>query len=169
MLDEGQEVFVFWRLLGNFGQKFFQRSVDLRVTRDLRQQGSLSRKQHRLGDDVDDLPRERLERLRLTATREQAGQPVGNLHAEHEIVQRVVRAGDVRERKREEQKVFFASGPDCCVIGAMEDIQIAFGVDEDDGLIPALYRLHNVELQIVGLACAGRSGDEHVPFKITEG
>src|SRR6266478_6523155 len=142
MLDEGQQVLVFRRLLRNFGQQLFKCSVDLRVTRNLRQQGPLSRKQHRLGDYVNDLPRERLERLRLTATREQAGQPVGNLHAEHEIVQRVVGAGDVRERKREEQKVFFASGPDCCVIGAMEDVQVALWVDEDDGLITALYRLH---------------------------
>src|SRR5438105_4034046 len=75
----------------------------------------------------------------------------------------------MRKGKREEQEVFFATGPDGCVIGAMQHLQIALGVDEDDGLVTALYGLHNVELQIVGLARASRSGYEHVPFEITEG
>ncbi len=52
-------------------------AIDFRIPSDLRQQRSLAGKQHRLGDDVDDFPGECLERLRLTATGQQAGQTVG--------------------------------------------------------------------------------------------
>ena len=72
MFDESLQVFAFRGVFRNFRQQFFQAAIDLRVPRDLRQQRTLSRKQHGLGYNVDDLPGKRFERLRLATAREQA-------------------------------------------------------------------------------------------------
>ena len=50
----------------------------------------------------------------------------------------------------------------------MQNLQITLGVDENDGFIASFYRLHEIELKVVGLACARRSRNEHVTFQITQ-
>src|SRR5262249_48297751 len=50
----------------------------------------------------------------------------------------------------------------------MENIQVAFGIDENDSLITALNRLHEVKLQIVSLTRARCTRHQHVTFEIVQ-
>src|SRR5581483_661942 len=168
MLNESQQVFVFRRVLRHSRQEFFKRAVDLRVAGDPGEERLFARKQHRLGDYVDDLPSERLERLRLASSGQQAGEPVRNLHAEHVVGKRVVRAGDARERKGKEYEVLFAPGPNGSIVSTVQDRQVSLGINEDDCLLPALNCLHQIELQVMRLAGASGAGHEHVAFEVAE-
>src|SRR5437879_9103277 len=95
MLDESLQVFVFRCVLWYFRKQLLERAIHLGVSRDLREQRALSGEQHRLGDDIDDLPGERLKRLCLTPAWEQARQAIRHFHSQHEIVQWVAGAGEV--------------------------------------------------------------------------
>src|SRR5438067_1170509 len=50
----------------------------------------------------------------------------------------------------------------------MENIQVAFGIDENDGIVTALNRLHEIKLQIVSLTRARCTRHQHMTFEIVQ-
>src|SRR5205807_2008083 len=85
-----------------------------------------------------------------------------------EVVQRVVGAREMRIGQRKELKILLTAGANSGVVGAVENAQVALGVDEYDCFSPALNRLHKVKLQVVRLAGTSCSRNQHVAFEIVD-
>jgi len=104
----------------------------------------------------------------LAAAGQQAGNTVGHFHAQNEIVKRVVGARDVGKRQRKELKIFLAACTNGGIVSAVENAQVAFGINEYDCFRAALNRLHQVKLEVMSLAGARRTLYLHVTFEIAE-
>src|SRR5579871_3076401 len=116
-------------MLRHLWQQFFECAVNLGVAGNLREKGLFASQQHRLGDYVDDFPSEGFERLRLASTRQQTGEPVRDLHAQHVVGEWVIRRGDTGERKREEYKILFAAGANGSIVSTMQNAEVTLRID----------------------------------------
>src|SRR5438094_116009 len=74
----------------------------------------------------------------------------------------------MRIRQRKELKILLAASANSGIVGAVENAQVALGVDEYDCLSPALNCLHEIKLQVVSLACARSTRYQHVAFEIAD-
>src|SRR5947207_1286188 len=74
----------------------------------------------------------------------------------------------MRIRQRKKLKILLAASANSGIVGTVENAQVALGIDEYDCFSAALNCLHEIKLQVIGLACARSTRYQHVAFEIVD-